>query len=113
MRQVWYVGVKTERENIYDLKVYGLLNWKDGFATYGDEEGCSGRDVGQRWEGGEQECMKAIRCPVGNVQSTARYSYLKFRQEVSDEDRGLGVISRLDSLSGSSKGFLIPTREFF
>lgn len=50
MRQVWYVGVKTERENIYDLKVYGLLNWKNGFATYGDEEGCSGRDVGQRGE---------------------------------------------------------------
>lgn len=46
--------VSRETGIIYDFKVYSLLNCKSGFATYGNEEDCGGRDVGTKQEGDQE-----------------------------------------------------------
>lgn len=53
--------------------------------------------------------MKSIGHPVGNVEETAEYSYLKFRGEVSVAERHVGIISIsliLDSPTGKQQKVL-------
>ena len=42
---------------------------------------------------GDQEFMKSIRHPVGNVEEAVGYSHLKFRGEVPVGARKVGIIS--------------------
>lgn len=104
-------GGKRKTGVIHDFKVYSLFNWKKqkGFVPYGNEEGCSGIDVRvKRWMR-HQEFMKPTGHPVGNVEETAGYSYLKFRGEVSVAERHVGIISislTLDSPTGKQQKVL-------
>ena len=91
------MGVREKQESYVTSRfiAYSTGKKKKRFIPYGNEEGSSRIDVKVKGWRGHQEFMKPIGHPVGNVEETDGYSYLKFRGAVSVAERivAVGIIS--------------------